>query len=61
MIGFCGFVTGFIFGMAVNAYMLRGTPRSQWMADKKIRFRLGLLNWGLAALGVVVTQLVFGN
>lgn len=61
MIGFSGFAAGFIFGMAVNAFLLRGTPREKWMTDKTIRLRLGLLNWGFAVLGMVIALAVFGE
>lgn len=54
MNGLIGFVLGFVFGMAVNAYLLRGIPRDEMRRNKDLRMKYGLLNWGLALLGLVI-------
>lgn len=52
--GLSGLVIGFIIGMVVNSWLLRGIPRDKMISDKKIRMRYGLLNWGIALFGMVI-------
>ena len=52
--GAIGFVIGFILGMIVNARLLRGVPKAQITSDKSLRLRFGLLNWGIALLGLAI-------
>lgn len=57
--GLSGLVLGFIVGMAMNAYLLQGTPRDVYLRDKKLRMRYGLLNWAVAFLGLAIALAVF--
>ncbi len=52
--GFLGLLTGFIIGMALNSYMLKGVTREQMLRDKNLRLRYGLLNWLVAFLGMAI-------
>lgn len=52
--GLSGFVIGFVLGMLVNLYLLRAVPRDRYMADKSLRLRYGLLNWGFAIIGMII-------
>ncbi len=54
MNGLIGFVLGFLGGMAVNAYLLRGMPREEMRRNKDLRLKYGALNWGLALLGLLI-------
>lgn len=49
-----GFIIGFALGMLVNAYLLRGTPRTEFVNNKKLRTRYGMLNWGIAIFGLII-------
>lgn len=51
--GLCGFILGFVCGMMLNAWLLRGVPRAQILKDKSISNRYGLLNWGIALFGML--------
>jgi len=51
---FTGFAVGFVFGLFANLYLLRGTPKEKYLTDKSLRRRFGLLNWGVAFLGMVI-------
>lgn len=52
--GLTGFIIGFIAGMIVNAYLLRGVPRETYMNDKNMRLKYGALNWILALFGTII-------
>lgn len=54
MYGLIGFIMGFVAGMLANAYLLRGIPRAELRNNKKLRTRFGLLNWGMALLGLII-------
>jgi hypothetical protein len=51
--GLTGFIIGFIIGMIINARLLRNVPREKYRTDKSMRLRFGLLNWGIALIGLV--------
>ena len=51
--GLSGFIIGFLVGMIANAYLLRGVPREK-LKDKEISNRYGLLNWGIAIIGMMI-------
>ena len=57
--GLIGLVLGFVAGMAINAYLLQGTPREAYLRDKKLRMRYGLLNWAIAFLGLAIALAMF--
>ncbi|MDB5477800.1 MAG: hypothetical protein JWM96_295 [Alphaproteobacteria bacterium] len=52
--GLSGFIIGFLAGMLANAYLLREVPREKYLNDKKLRTRYGLMNWGIALLGLII-------
>ena len=43
---------GFVLGMIANGYLLKGISRDKYINDKSLRLRYGLLNWGVALLGL---------
>lgn len=55
---FFGFIVGFIVGMAVNAYLLRGVPRATFLKNKDMRLRYGALNWAIAVFGAIIAAAV---
>lgn len=57
--GLTGLGLGFIAGMCVNAYLLRGTPRTEYLNDKSKRMKYGALNWLVAFLGLAIALAVF--
>ncbi len=62
--GILGFFGGFIFGIMVLHFLLRHKSREELLSDQSLKWKFGLLNWGLAALGayafVYMYQLYFG-
>lgn len=57
--GVTGFVIGFILGMIVNARLLKGIPKEQYTKDAALRTRFGLLNWGIALIGMAIGMALF--
>ena len=51
--GLSGFIVGFVLGMILNARLLRGIPREKYIKDSNLRLRYGLLNWGIALIGMM--------
>jgi hypothetical protein len=64
LIGILGFIGGFVFGQIVLHYLLRDKTRQELLNDKYLKWKFGLLNWGLAALGsysfILVYRVYFG-
>lgn len=56
--GLTGFIVGFIAGMIVNAYLLRGVSRETYINNKDMRLKYGALNWGIALFGMVIALAV---
>lgn len=50
-IGILGFIAGFIAGQMLLYFMLRHKTREELLNDPYIKWKYGLLNWGMAALG----------
>lgn len=50
-IGILGFIAGFIAGQMLLYFMLRHKSREELLNDPYIKWKYGLLNWGVAALG----------
>jgi hypothetical protein len=50
-IGILGFIAGFIAGQMLLYFMLRHKTKEELLNDPYIKWKYGLLNWGVAALG----------
>lgn len=50
-IGILGFIAGFIAGQMLLYFMLRHKTREELLTDPYIKWKYGLINWGMAALG----------
>ncbi len=50
-IGIIGFIGGFIFGQMVLYFFLRNRSREELLNDKFLKWKYGLINWGMALLG----------
>lgn len=57
--GFTGFVIGFVLGLIANAQLLKGIPKERYIKDKSLRTRYGLLNWGIALLGMAIGMAIW--
>ena len=57
--GVIGFLVGFIVGLAVNMWLLKGVPHDQRLNDPKIRTRYGLLNWAIALFGMMIALAIY--
>lgn len=64
VVGFIGFIGGFIFGQMLLYFLLRHKSREQLLQDKSLKWKFGLLNWGAAIAGawaaVETYRLYFG-
>jgi hypothetical protein len=49
--GIIGFIGGFAAGQMLLYFMLRHRSREELMNDKSLKWKYGILNWGMAALG----------
>lgn len=52
--GLAGLVIGFVLGMVVNAILLRNTPKADYLKNKDLRTRYGLLNWAIVLAGMAI-------
>lgn len=55
VVGIAGLVAGFLFGQLILSHILRGRGRDEILAmmkDPAAKWKYGLLNWGVAALGM---------
>lgn len=51
VIGFFGLIGGFIAGQGVLYFLLRHVSAEDLLNDPYIKWKYGLLNWAMAALG----------
>ena len=51
VVGVIGFIGGFIVGQMVLHFFLRNKSREELLHDKSLKWKYGLINWGLAILG----------
>lgn len=58
-IGILGFIAGFIAGQMLLYFMLRHKSREELLNDPYIKWKYGLLNWGVAALGAYAFVTVY--
>ena len=49
-VGVIGFLSGFVLGQLVLAYLLRGRSKEELLNDATLRWKYGILNWLIAAL-----------
>lgn len=49
--GIIGFIGGFFAGQMLLYFMLRHRSREDLLNDKSLKWKYGLINWGVAALG----------
>ena len=52
--GFSGLVIGFIIGVMVNVWLLRGVPHAERLSNRRMRRNYGLLNWAIALFGMII-------
>lgn len=50
VVGFIGFIFGFILGQLVLLHLLRERSRRDLVMDKSLRWTYGILNWIIAGL-----------
>ena len=50
VLGVFGFIFGFGFGQALLFFMLRNVSKEDLLNDRYLKWKYGLLNWGLAVL-----------
>ena len=51
LVGFIGFILGFVAGQAILYFMLRNVSTEDLVEDKSLRLKYGLINWGVAIGG----------
>ncbi len=51
-VGFLGLIGGFIAGQMLLYFLLRNVSAEDLLNDPYIKWKYGLLNWGIAILGV---------
>lgn len=51
VMGIVGFIGGFILGQMVLHFLLRHKSTEELLNDKSLKYKYGLIGWGLAALG----------
>lgn len=51
IMGIVGFLGGFAVGQMVLYFLLRHKTREELLGDRALKWKYGLLNWGLALLG----------
>ena len=49
--GVIGFIGGFMCGLMLLTFLLRNVKQDDLMNDPYIKWKYGLLNWGVAILG----------
>lgn len=49
--GVLGFIGGFMAGQVALYYILRDKTREELLNDRFLKWKFGLLNWGLAVVG----------
>lgn len=54
LFGISGFVIGFMVGLLVIHFLLRHKSKRELLEDDSLKWKFGLLNWGLAILGCYV-------
>lgn len=53
MYGFFGLIIGFLAGMIVNSFLLKGISSEEMRKNKDLRLKYGTLNWVLALIGML--------
>ena len=51
LVGIIGFVGGFLAGLMLLHFMLRHKTREELLSDRFLKWKYGILNWLVAALG----------
>lgn len=54
VVGVIGFICGFITGLSFLNFLLRDVPRKDLLEDPYIKWKYGLLCWGMAGAGAYV-------
>ena len=60
VVGIAGFIGGFVFGQMVLYVLLRHKSREELLNDRALKWKTGLLNWGMAALGAYSFVHIYG-
>ncbi len=48
VVGIVGFISGFALGQVILLYLLKDKTDEELLKDKGLKWKFGLLNWGLA-------------
>lgn len=59
LVGFIGFVAGFVLALRILAYLLKDRPAEDLLQDRSLRFTYGVLAWGIAGLTAFCAVLVY--
>ncbi|HEY0901629.1 MAG TPA: hypothetical protein VGD95_05850 [Micavibrio sp.] len=59
LVGFIGFVAGFVLALRILAYLLKDRPAEDLLQDRGLRFTYGVLAWGIAGLTAFCAVLVY--
>lgn len=60
LVGFIGFVCGFAAGLMVLHFLLRHRSRRELVSDDSLKWKFGLLCWGIAVLGAYSFVQMYG-
>ncbi len=55
VVGVIGFFGGFVLGLMLLSFLLRNVDSETLLNDKYIKWKYGILNWIIAALGSYCT------
>tara|TARA_B100001989_G_scaffold246381_2_gene217214 strand:+ start:561 stop:764 length:204 start_codon:yes stop_codon:yes gene_type:complete len=59
VIGFIGFILGFIAGQGLLFFMLRNVSNEDLLEDKYLKLKYGILNWLIAAGGAYYAVFIY--
>ncbi len=51
VVGTIGFIGGFLAGQVLLAALLKNRTSEELLNDKSLRWKYGIINWAIAALG----------
>lgn len=56
LIGFFGFIGGFILGQFLLLRLLRNRPKEELLNSKSVKWIYGSMNWFIAIMGALATM-----
>ncbi|MDH5723246.1 MAG: hypothetical protein OEY94_08010 [Alphaproteobacteria bacterium] len=59
IVGFIGFILGFVGGLGILYFMLRNVSNEDLIEDKYLKLKYGLLNWGMAIAGAYYAVYIY--